>query len=659
MSKNYLDGTDNLGKRLDGWGEIASYLNRDIRTVQRWEKLQRLPIHRDAGARARVWAFSSELDKWLEEQDASRSVVASSIAAADPAIADVEHSARPRILRLMFVSVTVASVVFTGLWLHKATPTPLRFVPDRIFARVDAEGGKAPFLALPGHPFRLGISSAGDEIYILDNSGRRGIDVIDVDPLRLTETIKTPGGATSLAVASAARKLYIGTHSGELGIADRKTNSVRMVPEKLPGEIRDLALSRDEKRLYLAVYRAGLRRYDVETGQFTILSSTGCAESLALDDRHNKLFVGYKCGGIGGSPAHDTVDMLDLNSGERSVAFRGPPMVAGSLVLSPNTDQLWVDGLDACQNPEYRKYDLTGCPGFPANIHHVFRPSDHTLIKTISAVAPEISLAPAFTPDGTRVVVPGLPVRVMETGTYNELERFERENLEFSTPPVWDLRRERLYLATLNPGRIYSIDLPRAPCDYPSRNLTHHWSGDGTFSDRTARFLTADGDVSFMPGVIGRSFALHEAKLTFGTHYATLNPVTISDGTIQAWVKIAPTHEESLFAATINQKPVWSLAFTNDHCKLIRSTGDSAQADILPLTGWHHIAVVRSGDSVTVFIDGATVLKTDFQFTFSGTDNHRITLGPLNGQVDEFAIHDRVMTQDEIRSGMSLVSACR
>ena len=33
-------------KRLDSWKEIAAYLNRDVTTVQRWEKRERMPVHR-------------------------------------------------------------------------------------------------------------------------------------------------------------------------------------------------------------------------------------------------------------------------------------------------------------------------------------------------------------------------------------------------------------------------------------------------------------------------------------------------------------------------------------------------------------------------------------------------------------------------------------
>src|SRR5215467_674605 len=57
-------------RRLESWGEIASYLRREIRTVQRWEHNLGLPIHRlSVGKNASVYAYPSELDKWYKERE--------------------------------------------------------------------------------------------------------------------------------------------------------------------------------------------------------------------------------------------------------------------------------------------------------------------------------------------------------------------------------------------------------------------------------------------------------------------------------------------------------------------------------------------------------------------------------------------------------------
>ena len=53
---------------LNGWKEIAAYLGRDPRTVERWEKQRHLPVRRmPGGGRASVYALVSELDAWLAQ----------------------------------------------------------------------------------------------------------------------------------------------------------------------------------------------------------------------------------------------------------------------------------------------------------------------------------------------------------------------------------------------------------------------------------------------------------------------------------------------------------------------------------------------------------------------------------------------------------------
>src|SRR5262252_9905845 len=55
--------------RLESWGEIAAYLRRDIRTVQRWERLYSLPVRRLViGKQGQVYAYRSELDAWVRKR---------------------------------------------------------------------------------------------------------------------------------------------------------------------------------------------------------------------------------------------------------------------------------------------------------------------------------------------------------------------------------------------------------------------------------------------------------------------------------------------------------------------------------------------------------------------------------------------------------------
>jgi hypothetical protein len=53
-------------KVLNSWKEIASYLDRGVRTVQRWERELQLPVRRiGKGRRSPVYVLIPELNFWM------------------------------------------------------------------------------------------------------------------------------------------------------------------------------------------------------------------------------------------------------------------------------------------------------------------------------------------------------------------------------------------------------------------------------------------------------------------------------------------------------------------------------------------------------------------------------------------------------------------
>jgi TolB-like protein/Tfp pilus assembly protein PilF len=69
IAQGFTDPPSPKERRLESWGEIATYLRRDIRTVQRWEKDLGLPVRRlMIGKQGQVYAFPSEVDKWVLER---------------------------------------------------------------------------------------------------------------------------------------------------------------------------------------------------------------------------------------------------------------------------------------------------------------------------------------------------------------------------------------------------------------------------------------------------------------------------------------------------------------------------------------------------------------------------------------------------------------
>jgi TolB-like protein/Tfp pilus assembly protein PilF len=117
-------------ERLDSWKEIAVYLNRDVTTVQRWEKREGMPVHRHVhDKRGSVYALSSELDAWLqsrrkrldqEAKENSHEAPSPSIAVADPVALSEEnraptpsrHSPRWVVLAALAVVVVLVTVYF-------------------------------------------------------------------------------------------------------------------------------------------------------------------------------------------------------------------------------------------------------------------------------------------------------------------------------------------------------------------------------------------------------------------------------------------------------------------------------------------------------------------------------------------------------------------
>ena len=107
--------------RLDSWKEIAAYLNRDVTTVQRWEKRESMPVHRHLhDKRGSVYALSTELDAWMlsrkaecDEDDAAVGTVQET---SEAPVGSHRSAAR------WFVLVPVAVILLaagTGIWLNQ------------------------------------------------------------------------------------------------------------------------------------------------------------------------------------------------------------------------------------------------------------------------------------------------------------------------------------------------------------------------------------------------------------------------------------------------------------------------------------------------------------------------------------------------------------
>jgi len=122
------------GKQLDSWKEIAAYLNRNVRTCWLWERDLGLPVHRlDGSPKARVFAYTAELDAWREEkgqlpgnaESGNNGVEASSQPPTPPAPVTVRRSARAWIVAaLVGGPVLAAAAAVLIVWHFHPAPKP-------------------------------------------------------------------------------------------------------------------------------------------------------------------------------------------------------------------------------------------------------------------------------------------------------------------------------------------------------------------------------------------------------------------------------------------------------------------------------------------------------------------------------------------------------
>jgi Tol biopolymer transport system component len=112
-------------ERLDSWKEIATHFDRDVTTVQRWEKREGMPVHRHLHDRAgSIYAFTAELDEWARSRNVrvmqeNGNDVASPIPLPLPPRSAVPASrARWRVI-LPLAAVIALLAIAVSLWLRK------------------------------------------------------------------------------------------------------------------------------------------------------------------------------------------------------------------------------------------------------------------------------------------------------------------------------------------------------------------------------------------------------------------------------------------------------------------------------------------------------------------------------------------------------------
>jgi TolB-like protein len=162
-------------ERLESWKEISEYLNRAVRTVQRWEETKRLPVRRlPGGERARVFALRSELDAWWN----SRGIQNLPNVGGDPKTAKPGPIRRSNIIVLPFANLSGDSdqEFLSDTFTEEFTTALACLAPDRlgVIARTTAMHYKGSNKDVSRLGHELGIH------YVIEGSIRRAAEHISV-----------------------------------------------------------------------------------------------------------------------------------------------------------------------------------------------------------------------------------------------------------------------------------------------------------------------------------------------------------------------------------------------------------------------------------------------------------------------------------------------
>lgn len=146
-SMNAPRDTESSSRRLNSWKEIADFLDRDVRSVQRWEHERGLPVHRIPGQKGgAVFAYEAELEDWLRSgkaAEASNAAVAGN-AEADGGVTSSQQMAEANSVKtktntsraessagkLAIVAVFVIAVAASIFFLVRGRTSSTKAIPD-------------------------------------------------------------------------------------------------------------------------------------------------------------------------------------------------------------------------------------------------------------------------------------------------------------------------------------------------------------------------------------------------------------------------------------------------------------------------------------------------------------------------------------------------
>jgi len=688
---------DESGDRLESWKEVAAYLKREVRTVQRWEKTEKLPVHRHMhGTQGTISASKQELDAWARERhldlgkleaeaqearDAAERENVSAREAESVALYRERGKRRNGFLALAIASVCLLTSLAGWLYLrqriHSQTTSgalpPMRV--GRFSGIAFSDEGLISWIPLSGFPARAVRTPNGTEIYIA-MAYSNSIKVFDTRMKEVTGTIELDGPTFAIAISPDGKQIYAGSRNANLSVIQVASKTITKTIET-NGPLSDIAVTLDGEKVYLAM-ESGLKRLWVSSGKLEDIPTVKCPVGLALNPTGATLYVSYQCGGPGGRSGHDAIGIFDVATDKFRGSITGFPNVGAQVAVSPDGAYLWVPGVDACSNSSY---DHVGCPMVPGDVINLFDTASNTRVSTIGVERLSAGVLSLF-PDSSRALALGdHQLLVISTATQATLETIP---IPAVSSVIFSPDSRHAYVTSKEKHAIAILDIPPGECEPIPLGLSGFWPGDGNGND-LRRGLNAQmlHGATFAAGRVGNAFKFdgHGAcariaapgSLTGSvTSEASPDPgITEQVFAFGAWVKVGRRGKPGMMTILDNlpatdQTGERLIIDADGHFRFC-FRGASAQdcmngqsATVVSSTKvvagkWFHVMGVKSLGKIAIYVDGnleatgtskTTTRKTgtgDMYIGGNPTDNTF-----FDGLIDEVVFYERPLSGKEV-----------
>ncbi|MEJ7590080.1 MAG: LamG domain-containing protein [Planctomycetaceae bacterium] len=230
--------------------------------------------------------------------------------------------------------------------------------------------------------------------------------------------------------------------------------------------------------------------------------------------------------------------------------------------------------------------------------------------------------------------------------------------------------------------------------DISSNNIlsgtVNYWKADGITNDVVGGNTgTLQNGATYATGISGQAFSLDGVN-----DYVQFNrPAAVQDFTLDSWVYIDPLTNVGERVVVgwddyqyVSSGPRQAIVLKSSSPSygganaadgrpafgiLNGATFDRISAPSALTAGWHHLAGVRSGNSLRLYVDGVQVASTTSTILNALQPNDSLVIGRSNthpglanpahfsGRVDETALYNRALSLTEIRNIQSLSGAAK